>query len=221
MVKLKQKTNMIFVKEIKETLNALSVKGLVTILKQAIIPALLFYAISLYILRSSGYETMEIIRDTAQITEHSSFLGFLSNIGIWLWICSVAICFFAATSRKDQLDKQHRQLLILSGLLSLLLAVDDFFMIHDRYVNQYICYFAYILFAGLLVLKHYKTILKIEPLGFLLMGLFLMSSIGTDVIQRYLPFEYSNTQIFEEGFKFLGAATWLFFNYRAASYKEV
>ena len=211
---------MIFEREIKQTINAISINGLFKIVKQAIFPALVFYAISLIILRSSGYETMEIIRDTAQITEHSSFLGFLSNIGIWLWISSVAICFFGATSRRGELKPEHLRLLILSGLLSLLLAVDDFFMIHDRYVNQYICYFVYMVFAGLLLVKHYQTILKIEPLSFLLMGLFLMASIGTDTIQRFLPFEYSNTQIFEEGFKFLGAATWLYFNYKAAAYKE-
>lgn len=210
---------MIFKKEINETIKALSLKSLIAVLKLAILPAVVFYTISLIILRSSGFETMEIIRDTAQITEHSSFLGFLSNIGIWLWISSVAICFFAVASRRGELGKNHKQLLVLSGLLSLTLAVDDFFMIHDRYVNQYICYLFYIIFAGLLLVKHYGAILKIDVLTFLLMGFFLMASIGTDTIQRFLPFEYSNTQIFEEGFKFLGAATWLYFNYKAASYK--
>lgn len=211
---------MIQIKEIKEALKSLKLKQLLVIIKIVIIPAVVFYGTALFILRSSGFETMEIIRDTAQITEHSSFLGFLSNIGIWLWISSVAICFFVVLSRKAELGKEHLQLLILSGLLSLLLAVDDFFMIHDRYVNQYICYFVYIVFAGFLLLKHYRTILIIAPMAFLLMGLFLMASIGTDTIQRFLPFEYSNTQIFEEGFKFLGAATWLYFNYKVGSYKE-
>ena len=210
---------MIFIKEIKETIKVLSFASFWAIFRAAIVPAVLFYATTLFILRSNGFETMEIIRDTAQITEHSSFLGFLSNIGIWLWVSSMAICFFVMVSRKAELNKDHKQLLMLSGLLSLILAVDDFFMIHDRYVNQYICYLVYIIFAGLILIKHYTIILKIEPLAFLMMGFFLMASIGTDIIQRFLPFEYSNTQIFEEGFKFLGAAIWLYFNYKVGSYK--
>ncbi|MCK0109234.1 hypothetical protein MWU58_08015 [Flavobacteriaceae bacterium S0825] len=206
-------------KEIKESLSAIELKQLKPIIKYIIFPAILFYFLSFVILKRSGFETMEIIRDTAQITNESSFLGFLSNIGIWLWVSSAAICFFAFFSRKD-LKKNHRELLLLSGMLSLFLAIDDFFMIHDRYVNQYICYFFYIVFAALLLFRQRATILKINPLSFLLMGFFLMSSIGTDVIQLYLPFEYGTTQIFEEGFKFLGGAIWLYFNYSAGSYKE-
>lgn len=204
---------------LKDLRSHFSLKSLFSIIKKAIVPAMVFYVISLAVLYSSGFIVMEIIRDTAQITEKSSFLGFLSNIGIWLWVCSVAICFFVLISKKDLLNNDHKQLLLFSGILSLVLAVDDFFMIHDRYVNQNICYFVYGVLALILLLKYYKIILKIEPVAFILMGFFLMASIGTDIIQEHIPLKYSLTQIFEEGFKFTGAATWLYFNFRVGAHQ--
>ncbi|WP_254052643.1 hypothetical protein [Aliivibrio sp. EL58] len=52
----------------------------------------------------------------------------------------------------------------------------------------------------------------------LLAGGLLAGSIATDLIQGYLPFGYETTQIFEEGCKFVGAASWLYFTCRVASF---
>lgn len=204
----------------KKLIENITLRSFLTILKKVLIPAVLFYILSLVVLRSNGFGIMEIIRDTAQITKESSFLGFLSNIGIWIWISSVSICFFVIITKKNSLSKNHIQLLLLSGLLSLLLAVDDFFMIHDRYVNQNVCYLLYGILALSLLIKHYSLILKIEPMAFIMMGLFLMSSIFTDLIQGYIPMKYSHIQIFEEGFKFVGASTWLYFNIKVGDYNS-
>ena len=204
--KLKLKSKQVFTK-----------KNISRSLLFAIIPALLFYSISLLVLTSSGFEIMEVIRDTAQQTEASSFLGFLSNIGIWFWVSSAAICFFTIATRGSALKKNHKQLILLTGILSILLAIDDFFLIHDRYINQYICYFVYALLAGVILIRHHKLILEIEGFAFLLAGALLALSICTDVVQFHLPLEYSYTQIIEEGFKFTGGATWLYFNARIAA----
>ena len=106
----------------------------------AVIPALLFYSFSLFWLKSIGYSFTEIIRDAAQQSGESSFLGFLSNIGIWLWVSSAAICFFTISTSYYKSSKNHLELFFLTGILSLILAIDDFILIHDRYVNQKICY---------------------------------------------------------------------------------
>lgn len=60
-----------------------------------IVPALLFYGLSLAAMTSIGYQIVEILRDAAQQTGESSFLGFLSTINVWMWISSAAIGFFA------------------------------------------------------------------------------------------------------------------------------
>jgi hypothetical protein len=183
----------------------------------ACIPAFLFYSFSLLGLSSLGFEIMEIIRDPAQQTGQSSFLGFLSNIGIWLWISSATICFFSISTYTFIVNDKHKELLFLVGMMSIMLAIDDFFMIHDRYINQNICYLAYAFIATALFVRHYKKIIEIDGFSFLLAGLLLALSILIDLIQNFIPLKYAYTQIFEEGFKFIGAATWLYFSWRIAS----
>ena len=199
--------------------NIFDVKKIMKVLLYATIPGLLFYTVAFNILHNNGYHTMEIIRDFAQIMDESSFLGFLSSIGTWLWVSATAIAFFGFMTVKSPPSYKHRELLFLLGLFSFLLAFDDFFMIHDRYIDQNICYGTYAFLALALLVRHYKTIIAINGFGFLLAGTLLAASIFTDLIQDYLPFKYSSIQIFEEGFKFTGAATWLFFVALVAAYQ--
>jgi hypothetical protein len=179
------------------------------------VPALLFYSFSLVGLWTAGFGVMEILRDPAQQSGQSSFLGFLSNIGIWLWISSSAICFFSANAAKGN----QRELLLLVGMLSMILAIDDFFMIHDRYVNQKLCYLTYAILAGALLARHQKKIMEINGSAFLLAGLLLALSILTDLTQKQNPLGYVCTQVFEEAFKFIGVATWLYFSCCIASFR--
>ncbi|RJP81291.1 MAG: oxidase [Desulfobacteraceae bacterium] len=185
------------------------------------IPALLFYAFSLIGLSYAGFGIMEIIKDPAQQTGQSSFLGFLSNIGIWLWVSAGAISLFHALTYGLQTNAARKELLLLAGVLSMILAIDDFFMIHDRYVNQNICYLAYAVCAGLLLLRHFKQIIEIDGFSFLLFGSLLALSILTDLLDGYIPFRYKYVQIFEEGFKFVGAATWLYFSCRIVCFQSL
>ncbi|MGB7300256.1 MAG: hypothetical protein WBD34_13125 [Burkholderiaceae bacterium] len=192
-------------------------------LLSATIPALVFFTISFYILRVQGFDTMQILRDPAQQSGASSFLGFLSNIGIWIWVSAAAISCYGALTLEAPRVFRHRELLILLASFSTILAIDDFFMIHDRYVNQLLCYALYVIVAGLLFLRHHESIVRIQGFAFMLGIGFLGASIANDTfqghLQYYLTVDYDVTQIFEEGFKFLGAATWLYFAYAAASFK--
>jgi hypothetical protein len=100
------------------------------------VPALLFYGVAILILTNAGFTTTEILRDPAQQTGLSSFLGFISNIGVWLWVSSVAICCFSLASNYSQFRRAPTELIVLLAMLSMLLAVDDFFLLHERYVYQ-------------------------------------------------------------------------------------
>ncbi len=164
------------------------------------------------------FEVMEILRDPAQQSGESSFLGFLSNIGVWLWISSAAICFFSAICYRHVIHEDHQGLLFLTGLLALILGIDDFFLIHDRFIDQNICYLLYAVLAIALLVRHYKRIIEIHGFSFLCAGLLLASSIVTDLVQSYIALEYEESQILEEGFKFTGAASWLYFSACAASF---
>lgn len=174
------------------------------------IPASVFYIVSIEVLKASGLEVSQIIRDTAQITNTSSFLGFVSNVGFALWISAAAISFYSTTLQGNQAHV-YKELLWQTGLLSLALAIDDFFMIHDRYINQKICYLFYAIITFLILFRHFKLLLAIAGLPFFIAGALLAASVLTDLVQAYSPLNYQLTQVIEEGLKFNGVVFWLYF----------
>ena len=197
--------------------NIFNTKNIVRTILFATIPALLFYALSLKVLTHEDYTVMEILRDFPQQMEESALLGFLSTIGIWLWVSSAAIAFFTLIAG-DVRVQRHKELLFLLGLFSALLAVDDYFLIHDWYIDQNLCYGTYAVIMLAILARHFKKIVEINGFSFFFAGTLLALSIFTDLIQDDLPFEYANIQIVEEGFKFMGIATWLYFVGQAAAF---
>lgn len=196
-------------------------KNIVRCLLSACVPALLFYVVSLLVLTASGFSFTEILRDPAQQCKQSSWLGFLSNIGVWLWVSSAAICIFSYLTGDFQTKANQRRLLLLVGILSFILAVDDFFMLHDQYFSQKFYYAFYAVYAVTLLKRHYQTIIDIDGFAFILAGVFLALSILTDLMQLQIPLGYEKVQVLEEGFKFIGGATWFYFCFRVASLRPV
>ena len=107
---------MLFTKHVIEVSKKIfSLKKVSNCILIAIVPALLFYSFSLFGLKSRGFEIMEILRDPAQQSGASSFLGFLSNIGIWLWVSSSSICFFTIITSGYNLKKKSQGINFFNG----------------------------------------------------------------------------------------------------------
>lgn len=186
----------------------------------ATLPALVFYLASLAGLTANGFTVLEVLRDPAQTKNESSFIGFLSNIGVWMWVSAAAIGLFTVSTQRFEHYPRQRLLLLVLGLFSAALALDDFFLIHDRYINQRIVYGFYALCALTLLTVMFKTIVAIDGLAFVLAGSLLASSILTDQSQPLFQSSYMQLQIIEEAFKFCGAATWLYFICRVAAFRQ-
>ena len=186
-------------------------------LRYSCLPALAFYLVSLGIMSASGFSMIEILRDPAQQTQTSSFLGFLSTIGTWLWLAAAMFCFFRVSVSREIAQEGHRRLLILAGGFSFFLALDDYFLIHDRYITEGILIPIYALFLVYLIKRFWGLIARIDGMAFLTAGVMLFLSVLVDAVQEILPIGYGASQALEEGFKFLGAATWAFFCYRIAA----
>jgi hypothetical protein len=177
----------------------------------AVVPALIFYAVAVLVLSSTGFTLKEILRDPAQQLGFSSFMGFISNIGVWLWVSSTAICCYSLITCRLRSSNGSTELVILLGLLSLLLAVDDFFLLHERYVDQKGIFLFYAICALALLVRHNRKIIDIDGFSFLLAGALLAISVVVDMKQRKIPLDYAQVQLIEDGCKFVGAAIWLFF----------
>ena len=181
----------------------------------AVVPATLCYALVLRVFTLSKFEVIEVIRDPVQQTDVSSWLGFLSNLGVFMTAAAAVICLFIFSTGLSA-SRLKRECLFLVGLLSALLAFDDFFLIHDRYIDERLCYLAYAVCLVALLLRHSKTIWQVDAPAFLIAGGVLALSIFTDLIQEAVALTYTQTQILEEGCKFVGMSTWLYFSCRLA-----
>ena len=195
-------------------------RKIVVSLLGVLLPALLFYGLSVAVLKSSGYTLKEIVRDPAQQLGYPSFLGFVSNIGVWLWVSSAAICIYSLASARCRSADRSSELIVLMGLLSLLLAVDDFFLLHERYVYQKGLFLFYAVCALTILARHHRRIIEVDAFSFLLAGTLLALSVLTDIQQRKIPLGYGKVQLIEEGCKFTGGAMWLYFCGQLAAHRS-
>ena len=182
----------------------------------SILPSTILYLAILYISNFYNIKLILVVRDLAQTCGYPIGVGMISNIGILLWGAAASICFF--TTFLEGINKESSKLLLLGGIFSSLLCIDDLFLLHDRYIGPDFLNLTY-LAISIFLLVRFRKILKIIGLFNLLISiLFLGLSVFFDgVIQQIFNQNYEFTQLFEEGFKFIGIACWLNFWCKASS----
>jgi hypothetical protein len=171
----------------------------------------------------TGTPVSVFTRDPAHITESSPVIGFLSMLGVMGWAAATAICFMGAgLFSDDRHDQKLTVFLFSSGVLSLVLMLDDALLFHDYLLPNYVhipqryTYGAYTLIVAGYLIFFCRQILLTDYLLFMLAFLCLGLSVLFDA---FLPF--SNLETFvEDGFKFLGIAFWVGYFARVVVLKE-
>ena len=192
-------------------------RPLLRVLLVAALPALLMYVLALLLSAAAGIRPQLVIRDLAQTCDTALGVGFLSSVGYLLWISAAAIALFGALSGAVDVRGRARQLLLSGGVFSLLLCLDDMFLLHDRYIGSGFLYSLYAVFALLILLRFRSQVQTLGGGSFLLAVVLLGLSVIIDQLQELIPVDYSTLQLFEEGAKFLGIATWLAFWWQATA----
>ena len=187
-------------------------------LRFALLPAAVVYGVALMLSRAGGINDLElVIRDLAQTCKYPLGVGLISNLGYLLWMATAAICLFTACSEVSRPRGRERELLLAGGVFSLLLCLDDMFLLHDRYISANVLYLLYIVFAVLILVRYRDLVLRLGGPVFVGAVALLGTSLLFDKFQQDLPIPYGPGQLFEEGAKFLGIASWLFFWWRASA----
>ncbi len=173
--------------------------------------SLLIYFLLLFLFIIQGESPISIIRDLAQTCNQSLGVGFISNLGVILWVGISFILFFAL--KNFNLGNSSYKKFIVSGfILSGLLALDDFFLIHDKYITQEFIFLFYLIFSIYILKKFIQQILLIDRYHFFLSyALFSFSIIVDIVLQNLFPSVLIYSQIIEEAFKFSGICCWFIF----------
>ena len=145
----------------------------------------------------------------------------LSNLGYLLWLAAAAVALFTAYGKLHGIKGKQKELLACGGWFSLILCIDDMFLLHDRYIGPTFLYIVYILFSFLIVTRYRKQLIACKGEFFLLAVALLGISIAINLLQpveRDQPDLYMLSQLIEEGSKFLGIGTWVLFWCQACSF---
>jgi hypothetical protein len=152
-------------------------------------------------------------RDPTQILNGHPFTGILSNIGILFWCSTAAICFFSAAIQWKSKRSESLKFLLFSGMISLLLLLDDLFLLHEIIFPKYLfltettVYLVYIFIIIIYLVKFKHDILKADyMLLYFALGFFSLS-IFSDVFLM----EENYIFLLEDGFKLFGIVSWFLF----------
>ena len=185
-------------------------------LSYGIIAPIIIYSSIIYLSIAIGIEPLLVIRDLAQIYEAPMGIGLISNLGILMWAASASIALFSSLSGLIAKRKKSN-FLFLGGILSGVLCLDDFLLLHDRYISPNLLYATYSIIGIYILIKFRKLIIEIDFLAFISSVIFLGLSIIFDVFiqeiypEALFPKNYLNVNLLEECFKFIGITCWLIF----------
>tara|TARA_B100001989_G_C24538099_1_gene465713 strand:+ start:100 stop:708 length:609 start_codon:yes stop_codon:yes gene_type:complete len=192
-------------------------KTFLNLLYISIVPSIVVYFLTIGFSYFYKINPILVVRDLAQTCGYPIGVGMISNIGILLWASSGAITLFVSISKLA--EREIAKLLLMGGIFSAILCVDDFFLLHDRYVGPDFLNITYLSMTILMLIKFWKVLLKIGLLPIIISLLFLSSSVFFDsILQQLLSENYGLIQLYEEFFKFLGIACWLNFWCNASVY---
>ena len=128
-------------------------------LRWALIPALTVYVAALGLSDLAGIDSQKVLRDLAQTCSTPAGVGLLSNLGYLLWLAAAAVALFTSHVGLPNIRGKQKELLACGGWFSLILCIDDMFLLHDRYIGQTFLYMVYMLFSILIATRYRKQLI--------------------------------------------------------------
>lgn len=164
-----------------------------------------------------------LTRDPNAIAHTHFYIGFFSQIGVFLWSATAAICFFSAkVIRRSQESITAKRFLFFGGLLTLILGLDDIFQFHENTelyfgIPEKIVFFAYGSYALSFMVYFCKEILKTSYIVFIMALSFFGLSMIIDRYYYRLP-DALDLYLFEDGAKMVGIVSWfIYFSHSAVT----
>ena len=152
-------------------------------------------------------------RDIVTSAEVPIYTGFFSQIGIFFWIATATLCLFSASIKgSNQENLRLKRFLFISGLVTMLLCLDDIFLLHEVVypymgIPEKVVYGIYGIVIISWGLKFNRIILQTDYILLLLAFFFFALSIFLDVF----PIPDLNPFLWEDGFKMAGIISWFFY----------
>jgi len=154
-----------------------------------------------------------LVTDPASIFSFPFYAGIVSNFGVIIWTATATICLFAGSFVRDA---HNRQFLLLSGILTLILMLDDQFLLHEEVFPLYlhipgiVLYGFYAISLLIIAMLHFRLVLANNPILMALpLAFFAISVVSAPVTQNVLT--TINPLLIEDGCKFIGISGWFLY----------
>lgn len=179
------------------------------------VPPLVLLAAALAAHELRGIDFGDISRDPVQQVDAVPLTGVQSTIGGVVWFCGATAGFLAVLVLRHQgLGGEDRtRFLARLSLFTLVMGVDDLFLLHDGLVPWFLgtderpVLAFYGLCVVVLAVRYWRTVLRLEP-GLLVLALGLFAgSLVIDHFQEQLG-GHEYRIFFEDAFKLLGILGW-------------
>lgn len=150
--------------------------------------------------------------------KYNPFLGIVSQVGVLFWCITASLCIFCSRiiSQKNYLANSWTDFLRFFGFLTLILLLDDLFLLHESVIPELfkipekITYLGYMSLCIWGLIKFRQVILKTEWIILLLSFFWFFCSIITDSLPFLRSFYYIQ-YLLEDGFKLLGIVSWFYY----------
>jgi len=168
-----------------------------------------------------GIPIGSMTRDITTTAGVEIYVGFFSQVGFFFWIAAATLCMFTSfINHKSRGNIIFTEFLFLFGLLTLLLCLDDMFLLHES-VFPYIfgipqkgVFMVYGILIFFILLRYYQIILKTNYIILAMSFIFFAISISLDVIHP----PNLNPYLMEDSVKMFGIVSWFFYFYSNATF---
>lgn len=165
----------------------------------------------------AGVSMIHLTRDPAAvIADARIYTGFLSRIGVFMWIAASTVSLFTACVVRGHRQASRANVFFLClGFFSLLLALDDAFLLHESVFPRYlrlqeeIILGIYVAITLLWLVKFRSLILRTEYLLLLASFVAFSIAVSNDIF-------FKGGILFEDGAKLFGIINWLTYISRTA-----
>ena len=176
-------------------------------------PVLFFLVLVALISLFANIPLSRLTRDPLSLGKLNPIFGIVSNFGVLIWCAAASICFFTAILLRKGADKSASKFLFYSGMITLMLLADDFFVIHESLRDYYgisekITYAVYLGIIGLYLGKFRKLIVNKNIILLILSFGFIGMSVIIDLFQKSVMSSLPGYFLIEDGLKLMGIASW-------------
>ena len=161
-----------------------------------------------------------LTKDPTAILNAPFYIGAFSNIGIMIWSGAIAICFFAAYRLSySRILKPQYWFMVISGLLSLMLGLDDLFQVHEYIFPHYFSVpknAVFLTYANLILiyLLYYRKLILETDYFILLLAFCFM---GLSAVSKIFPLPIPKDTFLEDSLKLFGIVSWFVYYFRTGN----